>query len=740
MIELRIGGRAVDISPDTQITLEFNSNLFGDISEITASNSMTISLPKTPTNNQVFGLPSVIGGMTSAPYSKLDAEMYVNGVQVVSTAYAVLLSVGESYEISLYWGVAKALSTLKDNDKTLKDIAEVLSIQYGGENWWTDWEGKVGKDENGNGNANLINAVYECGIPDLRNDMNARAQVALLPSVRVSWVWRQVLRDNGLSLIVPQTLNLWLAKLAIPFTTHKISVSDSNHYAANKFSYARRGYEALLCLYGGTPIDKGIYSIKPIYTDIELDGKKYKHSTIGFRTTSEGMLSASVNLSFYAGTVVDNATICFAHYSENGELLNEYTQFLPGASSSKEGNLNANVEMGKGEYVVCYVRMFKLTGFDKSATERATLTLHNLSFSFDTEGAKDQAMGGIINTRDNLPEIKQLDFVKDICAMQGLWPTLIGGNVHLVSYADFYNGAQPTLDWSHKLVGSGDSDAPQISYTLGNVAQRNILTYAEDDSVKTDASATLYVDNDNLEQEQDMFELQFAASDDNVIPHYKMKEAKEGEAPEVEEEDVEPRIMEITSSVLDTTATLNFGSLSWSNLIANNYKYWQKLMRNPIVIEEQMWLTEVDIKELDYRKPIYLQKYGARFAVQKVQWSEGEPSSVTLVYLPPMNDIAVALPYTVTTGVAYVEVGVGEVVDVDPIPSLSYLVSGKGEYFAESATIRFDESAGAREQLKFKAWVSPAGRTISTENPYIYDGTNGDLEIIALTEESLVIG
>lgn len=728
MIELRIGGRAVDISPDTQITLEFKSNLFGDISEITASNSMTINIPKTPTNNNIFGSPAVVGGQSTAPYRKWEAELYVNGVKMVEAAYAVLLSVGSAYEITLYWGVAKALSALKDNDKTLKDIAEVLSIQYGGNNWWTDWEGKVGKDENGNKNANLINAVYECGIPDLRNDLNARAQVALLPSVRVSWVWGQVLRDNDLRLIVPQTLNFRLDTLAIPFTTHKV-VEDLNlsesftkveYHNTHTFENKER-YAVFIGATNTAPVNSyGYFELRRL--KMKLMARKKEVDTYA-----------------YIAKLPHEVTIDFKAETQIIGLQTEYT--IPGVQViDKEGNLKQKEEFSRannfnakftlnleeGDQVMCYIQMSK---------ENKVLTA-SMSVSA-SEGEMDQAMGGIINTRDNLPEIKQLDFVKDICAMQGLWPTLIGGEVYLVRYADFYNGAQPTLDWSHKLVSSGDSDAPQISYTLGNLAQRNILTYAEDDSVKIDASATLYVDNDNLEQEQDMFELQFAASDDNVIPHYKLKEAKDGEAPEVEEEGVEPRIMEITSSVLDKTASLNFGNLSWSNLVSNNYPYWQRIMRTPSVITEQMWLSEIDIKELDYRKPIYLQKYGARFAVQQVQWSAGEPSSVTLVYLPPMEDIAVALPYNVSPGVAY---AININGSVDAVPSLAHLVSGKGEYFAESATIRFDESAGAREQLKFKAWVSPAGRTISTENPYIYDGRNGDLEIIAMTEESFVIG
>ena len=129
MIELRIEGQAVDVAPDTKITLNFNSNIFGDISKITPSNSLTITLPKTPKNAKVFGAPSVVGGSSIAPYRRWNAELYVNGVAMVDTAYAVLLSVGESYEIALYWGVVTALSTLKDNDNTLADLGEVLKEQ-----------------------------------------------------------------------------------------------------------------------------------------------------------------------------------------------------------------------------------------------------------------------------------------------------------------------------------------------------------------------------------------------------------------------------------------------------------------------------------------------------------------------------------------------------------------------------------------------------------------------------------
>jgi len=349
---------------------------------------------------------------------------------------------------------------------------------------------------------------------------------------------------------------------------------------------------------------------------------------------------------------------------------------------------------------------------------------------------EDQVMGGMINTRDNLPDISQLDFVKAMCAMYGLWATLIDGVVHLVSCAGFYR--QTAIDWSHKLVGTGDGDAANTTYTLADYAQRNILRYKEDDTVKVDASGVLVVDNENLDREKDMAQMPFAASDGNTIPHLKWKDDNSTTG-EVEEVDVEQRIMVLTEkfSIYESgTASLSFDGLQFSQLIPEYYNTWQKIMRNPFVIEEKVQLSEIDIKTLDFRKPIYLQKYGAQFVVDKVQWSEGEPSTVTLVKLPPAKDIGVALPYKVTTGVTLGLPMSGAV--VEPNPAWAYLVSGAGDYFAEKATLRFDEAtANAKHSIGFVAWTTEAGRVLSTDNPFVYDGSNGDMVIYANTADTL---
>ena len=236
MIELRIDGVAVDIAPNTQITLDFNSNAFGDISKIVSNKSFTIQLPKTPHNRKIFGDPGVLGGASNAPYKRWNAELYVNGVSVIDVAFAVLLSVGTSYEVVLYWGVISALETLKNSDKTLRDINEVLDIQYGGTDWWKNWEGQIGSSPEGEADG-IVNAVYNPGIGDLRNDVIASANYALLPSVTALWVWDSIVTDNNLDIVGDDGLRGVLKKVALPFTTHKVTESVDTRVDFTKVTY-----------------------------------------------------------------------------------------------------------------------------------------------------------------------------------------------------------------------------------------------------------------------------------------------------------------------------------------------------------------------------------------------------------------------------------------------------------------------------------------------------------------------
>lgn len=727
MIELRIQGQAVDVAPDTKITLNFNSNIFGDISKITPSNSLTISLPKTPKNAKVFGAPSVVGGSSIAPYRRWNAELYVNGVAMVDIAYAVLLSVGESYDIALYWGVVTALSTLKDNGKTLADINEVLDIKYGGTDWWKNWEGQVGSSPEGEDD-DIVNAVYNPGIGDLRNDVAARSNYALLPSVRALWVWNSIVADNGLTIEKPSKFTQALRKLALPFTTHKTFGGEkfSAKYSKSNTRYSKKWEAGVITFHTFDKVPTSVYfeatnAVVPIWVSLD----KLEFDAGIFRSKAEGKVNFTISVTGQRDAT-SFPTLFIEHRGSDNLSIKRVTV---GLSQVFDKELSLEVEINEGDYILPYIEWRDTTGKDNPDGVRVYSASVKVQAQYADE--EEQVMGGVINTRDNLPDISQLDFVKALCAMYGLWATLIDGVVYLVSFAELY--AETPIDWSHKLVGTGDGDAGKTTYTLADYAKRNILRYKEDDTVKVDASGVLVVDNDNLDREKDMLKLPFAASDGNVIPHLKWKDdVTNGE---VEEQKVEPRLMVLDEKISTgkTTASLSFDGLKFSQLIPEYYAFWQKIMRNPIVIEEKVQLSEIDIKMLDFRKPIYLQKYGAQFAIDKVQWSEGEPSTVTLVKLPPPKEIGVALPYKVTTGVTF---GAGMGGAVEPTPAWAYLVSGAGDYFAEKATLYFDEAKAQKDlSIGFDAWITEGGVVLSIDNPFVYDGSNGDMVIFANTTD-----
>lgn len=748
MIELRIGGRVVDYGPNTKITLELNSNAFGDISKIVASNSFTIRLPKTPTNNNIFGSPAVLGGTSSAPYRRWDAQLYVNGVSIVDTAFAMLLSVGEEYEIVLYWGVISALAGLKDNDKSIADINEVLYTQYGGEQWWTDWAGVYGKDANGVVNNGLVNALYNPGIDDFRNVATAREQAALLPSVRARWVWDRILADSGLEIVAPSDFLAWLNIIALPFREHTIKTAMPQSFVFEKENYrevARVGdssiTDAVSTFWKPTTsvVTNPYFELKTQTVRIlagdggNMGERRVKVDATVYKALSAHSVRFTANI---VGRTYDSSTahLHLVRFNEEGDEIENIFQHLTkswifGAQNFITPTTFEPIDVEEGDYVVIYAHAHGIVSAGMSVDSA-------MWKASPIEETKDQVFGGQINTRDNLPDIKQVDFIKAMCEMYGLWATLVDGKVHLVNYADYYNNAQPTLDWSRKLVGTRDGDAVTTTYTLLDFAQRNTLRYKEDDSVKIDASGVLYVNNETLENEKEMVELPFAASDGDEIPHLRWKDNDRTTA-EVEEETVEQRIMLLREGMGadgKSNTSLSFVGLSFDALARERYAYWQRVMRNPIVIEEKMQLSEVDIKMLDFRKPIYLQKYGARFVVDKVQWEEGEPSTVTLVMLPPAKEIATALPYKVTTGVTLGSAISGA---VEPTPAWAYLVSGGGDYFAKSATLYFDNAAAnSKHGIAFRSWTTEAGIVLSTDNPYIYDGSNGDMTIYANTVDS----
>ena len=627
------------------------------------------------------------------------------------------MSVGSAYEVALYWGVISALSELKDSGKSLQDLSPYMYIQYGGQNWWEWWTySAIGRDEEGNIAPSIENLKYECGIPNIMYNATARSQRALLPSVYTDWILDRIKENNGLDIVVDSATQDALHEMVVPFTTRKVinedKAFDVQFTKVNVKSKGSTSAGATVHTLYATPESDPRYDFVATTVHQEVGKKTFAFDATAFK--ANGSISCIITAKVECGINAGVSRLYLLLYDGSGWQRSERTY---------RSYLTLNYTLKAGDMVAIYCDIENSNIID---IQRASMSIQ---VHADEGEPVDAVFGQNINTRNNLPTIKQLDFIKAIMAMFGLWATRVNDTIYLVSTDDFYNGEQPTLDWSDKLIASKDADAMKTEYKLSDYAQINRLKYKKDDTTTIDANGELVVEDLTLTKEKDLATLPFAASDGNIIPMYKWKDNNSGTGV-VEDAKVEPRIMLID----EESRELSFNNLTFDKLVKRNYNAWQNVMRNPIVIEEQMYLSEIDIKNLDYRKPIYLQKYGARFAVQKVQWSEGEESTVTLVYLPPKENIDVALPYTITTAVAFAG-GTTMNPELSILPAYAKLVSGAGSYFAENAVLEFDNNNG---EIGFKYWATEAGLKISEDNPYIYDGSNGDMMFVAVCADIII--
>ena len=112
----------MDMSEETAITLDIKSNLFRDITKMTANTTYTINLPKTAHNMAVLEFAGKPSTTSKYPYILHTARYFRNGLEIIRNGRASVLSVKGTIEISIYWGLFQALATLQSSDLKLNEL------------------------------------------------------------------------------------------------------------------------------------------------------------------------------------------------------------------------------------------------------------------------------------------------------------------------------------------------------------------------------------------------------------------------------------------------------------------------------------------------------------------------------------------------------------------------------------------------------------------------------------------
>lgn len=128
--QLYIDGILMDMSEETAITLDIKSNLFRDITKMTANTTYTINLPKTAHNMAVLEFAGKPSASSKYPYILHTARYFRNGLEIIRNGRASVLSVKETIEISIYWGLFQALATLQTSDLKLNELNSTKYLRF----------------------------------------------------------------------------------------------------------------------------------------------------------------------------------------------------------------------------------------------------------------------------------------------------------------------------------------------------------------------------------------------------------------------------------------------------------------------------------------------------------------------------------------------------------------------------------------------------------------------------------
>lgn len=603
--ELYINNTKADLNK-TDITLSYKSNLLTDISKIISNRSYTIKLPKTAKNLALIECAHLPSSTSRYPYLKHKGTLLRNGIEMIKNANVVLLETGETIEVALTWGNVTNFAGVVNDGKKLTDITHgtVEGVD------WVVWSNK------GSNSAQfpLIDYGFNSDDPN----------VWYHPVVTVKWILDKIQEQSGVTFNFPSDKLTVINKMIIPLLTRNDSEELYSKYPINLV---------------GTGIGRDNRVVNYFGLNINFNGddtqRKYGE-TVDYQqqnsTVKAYRISYDSDKSHIKGTVMTvfrSTTISIDYLTV--ELWIDRTSiatFRPISYQVNNNlwtvgfNIDCTFNMSTGQIIS--LGLLSGRGYFSSASDAGSNT--NLNLTLSARG--EISFGEKFPLVPNLPDIKQIDFIKAVSSMVGLFALPDGENgIKFIPFDNLSANKSKAVDWTNRVIMAYNSVTPRnLQYTLDNIAQNNWFRYKEDDNVMGNYDGNIQVDDATIEYERDAITLPFSACNTKggvaYIPLYSYNE--EGE---LEYNKTNPRIL-----LLDGTKGI-FKGLEWTTLIANNYQTYKGLINNAKVVTEYIRLNSIELRDLEMDIPVYLAQYGCYLAIIEITTKENNICECKLLKL-----------------------------------------------------------------------------------------------------------
>lgn len=512
---IRSGKRyRLDLSTPSGITLNFKSNIFSDLSKITASYSYTFKLPMTANNRRVLGMADDIRCNSSVTHLKLKGEYVQNGIPLFENVNLYINSIDTAYQCVMTWGDAMAFGQIKDDNLKLNELTAF--------NTTVEWTSRVGQIGSFTNNAIMNNVVYNAGVTAYNFNYDSRVgqyRVAItslpfVPVVPVYAILQAISRKYGISFpfAKPYT-GSWtdeedlfdcVNKGVIPFVNHQLSVKQFSEYAVTmtRPSFSKDG-----------PVDNHGRTFKNEIT--------FNSFTVGKPVgMGSGNGYISVTTTVYLGTIANGFQV---HWGVKVKMTGCFRLKFSGLSGSDMPVMKLCYDKYTGYdsdgMHYDWVDVSELAGrrvqgetdlweFDFRDTTSAvpleyegpygeserivfwfshTITSFSIVEQFKivpTEVSDNGAFSGKCNPMECMPETTVLDFLKSLFFMTGTFPVFKNNTLYAVGYDVFKDNIENgnVYDWTKKLTTSTTQLPTKTLFIVSDYANRNYYAMSTDNT------------------------------------------------------------------------------------------------------------------------------------------------------------------------------------------------------------------------------------------------------------------
>lgn len=624
--ELYINDILCDLSSDEVVTLLYQSPIFSNLDSIQSNRSYNIALPPTPANMRAIGQAARPDVDVDAPYVRLPAALYQDGVPLFTQGFAVVTDIADTINVTLTWGNVDNFQPLFDAN--LRDLGPQLE-EFGADH--IDW----------NENTAILEGNTTSKYPDVafwgvNFGMGLSNPKYLHPSVQVKTILSAIEKYNGVTIDGKERLAY--SKNLGPIIPLVSKNGDETSGKAEKTVATfqpvnNAGYTILQV----SSISQGSQYMNA--TTYSIQGAKYVEIRISAGETRTSLSDSDltdVKIGICAGADYGNLIAKVGYQGFRGP--NDFLMWVPDSTvvlSEELGNLPEDDQIS----IVI-------------ASKELASRFNNMNFSLSMVAyPRDEVyFPSIFPVAPNLPDMSQGDFILALMSMNGLFAYAdkdSPNTIKLISIDDIIANVQNNdiIDWSDRVILNDFHrvDMPDASiFAIDDLAQSNILDYDNDDDVKTDTYGTITIRNENIEKETELVSLPFSASENAttdgvncaVVPIYE-DNGKGG----ANYSECSPRILSGRGAFMSGIARcigvfdpwMKFGGEE--GIVKTRYASYQKVVDRLRIITIRAKLTTLDLYNLDYTKPVYIAQFGQIFAIYSVETGENDICDCQLLKL-----------------------------------------------------------------------------------------------------------